>query len=363
MALSPHSAIAKLQTLTRSDFWFTDGNIILMVGHAAFKVHRGQLERHSDIFRDLFAIPQPPGEERIDGCFWVELYDSPSDFLHLLGALYDGLYFEKSSASDFAAVAAVLRLSTKYFIEHLRDRCLVRLKADWPTTLVGWDDREKQATDSIGRYTPRETFAHPILAIELARELKLDDILASAFYDLSRYGPRKIVSGTIAPPLVLPLPALLPSASCKASAEEHAVICLSQQDLYITLLGREAGQRYMATFIDKEIANRPISSDCTNKLKEDGRVCRESFYFIMLNVLRSVGGIACGRDADPLFTLMQAIDMLSRTDFSDGVKQCGLQMCASCKDDFADSVSKAREDVWERMPAWFGLKVSPSAGS
>ena len=46
--------------------------------------------------------------------------------------------------------------------------------------------------------------------------------------------------------------------------------------------------------------------------------CIESFYFILLNVLRSVGGIACGRDGDLLFTLVQAVDMLSRTDFRMG---------------------------------------------
>jgi hypothetical protein len=55
--------------------------------------------------------------------------------------------------------------------------------------------------------------------------------------------------------------------------------------------------------------------------------CRESFYFIVLNVLRSVGGIACGRDADPLFTLLQAVEMCERTDFSDGTRMCGLRMC------------------------------------
>ncbi|KAJ7354523.1 hypothetical protein DFH08DRAFT_855143 [Mycena albidolilacea] len=48
----------------------------------------------------------------------------------------------------------------------------------------------------------------------------------------------------------------------------------------------------------------------------------------MLNVLRSVGGIACGRDADPLFTLLQAVEMLERMDFSDGTRVCGLRMCA-----------------------------------
>jgi len=55
---------------------------------------------------------------------------------------------------------------------------------------------------------------------------------------------------------------------------------------------------------------------------------------------------------------MQAAEMLSRTDFSDGVMQCGLKMCERCKMDFAQSVEKAREEVWISIPGWFGLQSS-----
>ncbi|OCH85118.1 hypothetical protein OBBRIDRAFT_839210 [Obba rivulosa] len=351
--LAPRSA-----NLTRSDFWFADGNVVIIVGHAAFKVHRGQLERHSDVFKDLFSLPQPEDQEMVEDCQCVELYDSPSDMLYLLQALYDGLYFKKSSAQDFPFIAAVLRLSTKYLIEHLRQRCLLRLETDWPSSVPAWDYREKQATDAAGRYNPRDSFPHPILVIQLAQEMCLDTLLPSAFYDLSRYGPRKIVYGTAAP--VLPLPASSAGSPPDGDAHTPVFIRLSHDDLLTSLLGREFGQRYIASFLDKELAERPISEDCSNKDTDAGRVCRESFYFIMLNVLRSVGGIACGRDADPLFTLTQAVDMLSRTDFSDGVRQCGLKICAACKADFSDAVTKAREDVWEQIPVWFGLKEAPA---
>ena len=78
-------------SLVRSDFWFHDGNIVIIAGSAAFKVHRGQLERHSEIFNDLFSIPQPMEQDLIDGCSYVELPDCPSDVLYFLSALYDGL--------------------------------------------------------------------------------------------------------------------------------------------------------------------------------------------------------------------------------------------------------------------------------
>ena len=86
----PQSPITS-KAVVKSTFWFDDGNVVLVAGSAAFKVHRGQLERHSEVFRDLFTIPQPPEQELLDGSPWVELHDAPGDVLYLLKALYDGL--------------------------------------------------------------------------------------------------------------------------------------------------------------------------------------------------------------------------------------------------------------------------------
>lgn len=80
------------QAQHRSDIWFPDGNIILIAEQVMFKVHRGQLERHSDVFQDMFSLPQPPDTGLYDGCRILELHDSAQDVHHLLRALYDGLY-------------------------------------------------------------------------------------------------------------------------------------------------------------------------------------------------------------------------------------------------------------------------------
>ena len=97
------------------------------------------------------------------------------------------------------------------------------------------------------------------------------------------------------------------------------------------LRGREASQRFIATFIARDLNHRPPAAECLNRNDDNTDLIihpyRESFYFIMLNILRSVGGIANDRDADPLFTLIQATEMLFRTDFSDGRRQCGLRLC------------------------------------
>ncbi|KAF8959815.1 hypothetical protein BDZ97DRAFT_1761154 [Flammula alnicola] len=340
--------------LIRSDFWFRDGNIVILAGSAAFKVHRGQLERHSEVFSDLFSIPQPEEQELVDGCPCVVLQDCPSDVCYFLSALYDGLYFKKSRSSDFPAIAAVLRLSSKYLVEHLRQRCLARLDSDWPSTLTGWDIRERRSTDDNGRYVPRDHCAHPILVIELALDMNLPSILPAALYDLSRYGPSKIMTGTVSPTTAFER---LISQLHGSPLPLEKPVRLSRDLLCRTLRGREATQRYMAGFIAKELHCRPPAENCLNRTEKDSpsRVCHESFYFIMLNILRSVGGIACGRDADPLYTLIQASEMLTRTDFSDGQRQCGLKLCQSCKADFAVAASKARQEVWTLLPEWFGF--------
>ena len=97
------------KALIRSDIWFPDGNVVLVAGSAAFKVHRGQLERHSEVFKDMFLVGRAKvglytgtslcdetlneeGNKVVDGCPTVDIYDCPSDVYHLLVTLYDGLY-------------------------------------------------------------------------------------------------------------------------------------------------------------------------------------------------------------------------------------------------------------------------------
>ena len=82
----------------RGDPWFEDGNIILLVGDsedsaaAAFKVHRGVLARHSEVFQSMFEGSQPPPkEENVEQCPVVRMYDVPVELSNLIKALYDGL--------------------------------------------------------------------------------------------------------------------------------------------------------------------------------------------------------------------------------------------------------------------------------
>lgn len=84
-------AVVRLDTTKRhQDYWFEDGNTVLLVGDIAFRVHRGILSRNSPVFRDLFKVPQEATQEKMDGCPVVRLSDHGAEVAALLGILYDG---------------------------------------------------------------------------------------------------------------------------------------------------------------------------------------------------------------------------------------------------------------------------------
>lgn len=76
--------------ITRSDVWFEDGNIVIQAERTQFKVYRGTLAVHSPIFKDMFAIPQPPieGEGTVEGCPVVHLSDTAADVTIVLKAIF-----------------------------------------------------------------------------------------------------------------------------------------------------------------------------------------------------------------------------------------------------------------------------------
>ena len=79
--------------LTHHDsLWFEDGNVVLIAANVMFKVHRGVLSNHSDVFRDMFALVQPPQArtKMYDDCPCVVLQDVPEQLGSFLALLYDG---------------------------------------------------------------------------------------------------------------------------------------------------------------------------------------------------------------------------------------------------------------------------------
>lgn len=69
------------------EFWYSDGNIILVARDVEFRVYKGILAEHSPVFRDMFSLPLPPEEASGTGntpCDIVHVSDSPEDLRHVL---------------------------------------------------------------------------------------------------------------------------------------------------------------------------------------------------------------------------------------------------------------------------------------
>ncbi|KAJ7142756.1 hypothetical protein C8R44DRAFT_974329 [Mycena epipterygia] len=178
-------------TLERSpDIWFDDGTIVLRAGRTLFRVFRGILAAQSPIFRDTFAIPQPPTQEMYDACAVLEIQDSPKDLRMLLMATHDPTYATHTPVDGLETLSALLRLSTKYEIDHIRTRMISILKSIYPNSLDAWISR----VDPPG-YLRAE--GDEFKALVLASTLDVPDILPGVFFLCSRNTVHAILAAEI----------------------------------------------------------------------------------------------------------------------------------------------------------------------
>lgn len=72
------------------ELWIRDGNIILVCGGHAFKVHEGVLALNSVVFRDMFKVATSSAsfDQSAQECPIVHLDDNVDDVKHILKALY-----------------------------------------------------------------------------------------------------------------------------------------------------------------------------------------------------------------------------------------------------------------------------------
>ncbi|KAJ6538863.1 hypothetical protein DFH09DRAFT_72543 [Mycena vulgaris] len=179
------------------EFWFHDGSIVLLVGSLMFRVHQTVLSTHSEVFAGLFIVPQPPsstkGQEKIEGCHVVQLHDNQNDFVDLLRGIYHPAHFDslpEELGDVLSWMTGMLRLSTKYMIASLRQRCISVLKTRFPATFADYNamishpHRKHYKSDDVMR------------TVRLVQECNVLEILPYAFYCVARMGLTRIATDT-----------------------------------------------------------------------------------------------------------------------------------------------------------------------
>ncbi|KAI0079867.1 hypothetical protein K474DRAFT_1769979 [Panus rudis PR-1116 ss-1] len=362
----------ELPTPTRHhNLWFSDGSVVLRADNTLFKVHMSQLSRHSIVFRDLFAMPQPVKagssstspttdtleESTYEGLPMLYLHDSARDLAHLLMAIYDGPVFGKNDRADFEVVSGILRLANKYVIELLRKKAVAHLSIAWPSSLDSWDARE-----DFGRiYEMSENksrgylYPSPIDVIKLAREIDEPSLLPSAFYDLSRYSFTQIYEPNEEDPLY-------PSSADATS--EHA---LSPIDMQKLALGKESITQAISNFISSLTSPSPphqsslthrrnlSSSSARNGLIGGKAICttvtecRKDFLDLVdLATQHYIVDKEQGH-SDPLF-IAEEIGGLKIVEATEG------DGCLACARSLEAWAAKERMKMWKMIPTWFRLE-------
>ncbi|KAF7973896.1 hypothetical protein HWV62_14036 [Athelia sp. TMB] len=162
----------------RSDLWYDDGNIILQAENTRFKVYRGILVENSTVFRDMFSLPQPPGDaDMVEGCPLVRLYDSAEEVGYVMEALFRHRYLEPDEKMTFSVLEALLCLGRKYDIRRLQVAARKRIFAEFPVSLEEYDALN---CEWIGIDPPDIEWSIQLLAI--ARRAGLLSVLPAVFY-------------------------------------------------------------------------------------------------------------------------------------------------------------------------------------
>ncbi|KAF8518709.1 hypothetical protein BU17DRAFT_76104 [Hysterangium stoloniferum] len=311
-----------------SDLWFDDGSIVLRAKEPVmlFRVHRALIARHSEVFRNMFMIPQPQTRgdtELVEGCPVVDIYDSANDVSSLLRALYDGPNWDDNGLEDFENVSGVLRLAHKYMIDALRTKAIEHLQKAWPATLQGWDMREESARWYNGEWNPHGgRYPHPSRIIDLARAVNAHSLLPSAFYDISRSTFSAIFDS-------IPSLSLADTQRLAVGKEaSHAAVT----NLITTLGGGRSTSKSSMSSGKSMACHSPVS--CRKDFSELVELATQHYLFD-----RERGS------TDPLY-VAEELGQLKSAEFSE---------CKACAFALEAWSVRERERIWKSIPTWFRL--------
>ncbi|KAF8064857.1 hypothetical protein FPV67DRAFT_158026 [Lyophyllum atratum] len=284
-----------------TEFWFSDGSIIVIVENTAFRIHKSILSRHSDVFSDLFTVPQPQtGSEKIDGVEAVRLTDDLSGFTDVIRALYEPFHFDKlASNTDLAMliefVSGILRISTKYNILCLREKCIAVLKTKFPSSLSACDKLLSSGYKYIASTIVR--------AIPLARETNVPEILPWAFYISTNISHEALLEDSI----------------------------LSWQDKTLCLVGK-------------------------NHLWEKQKSVTHKFLFEFSKAPNCCSYPSCQSRLPPLMSWRRTEELRgSPHPLNQFEEWDSLKVCSKCLEHIQAQHQKGRESVWKSLPTIFGL--------
>ncbi|KAH9900671.1 hypothetical protein C8Q73DRAFT_675165 [Cubamyces lactineus] len=335
----PQSGGGDSAAVRDKDYWFEDGNIVLVARGISFKVYKGLLAEHSSVFRSMFLVAQAspqPAEQSVDGCPVVYLDDAPEDlrqFFKFIFPLGSSIRLNQGPAIDIDMLAALIRLDHKYELPSLHQQAVSFLSTYYTTNFDAWADGANAT-----HWHPEPI--HAITAISIARLTNTPSILPTAFYQLATLPPAVLLAGYTSS---TPTPAST-NASESRDAPTMTMHRLSQTELALCLQFRDA---LLALNMESAFALfKTTNVTCT---------ARGHCSMYTRHVLDYTGQ---GELPHPLAS-NRALDSwmpnIEQEHAPLGFKH--RSMCRNCRADFAYREREIRRETWRKLPGILGLTI------
>jgi len=318
--LRSESEVIEAREIIRDDeFWYADGNIILIAKNHAFKVYCGILSQHSKVFRGLLSLPQPESAERMDGCPIIHLIDSPDDVRYMLRYLLDyKKHFLVTKQITFVAAAALIRLGHKYQFEALQEEGTALLKSHFPDRYGMWFATQRRGVS----FQDQPWLCDAMAAVNLAHLIGEDSVLPTALYACCQLDTSTLITGT--------------------AYADGVVERLSSEDLVACLDGRMELQRVLAACLryicTREDPNDEIDRTC------DRQTCLQDVTKVLENQARERRWV----DTDAHWICNGMLD----------VGECyTMNCCEGCLEVLQAKGDRAFMSIWNKLPGMFRLSI------
>ncbi|RPD76881.1 hypothetical protein L226DRAFT_611295 [Lentinus tigrinus ALCF2SS1-7] len=230
------------------EFWFADGDLILVAGNVEFRVYKEPLLLHSSVLREMLdnqeaelaqnASPQP---DRGD-CSKLLLSDPPDDVRHFLQGLFAGSVLRVGMIHpSYAELSAQIRLGHKYGVKQMVQSSVDYLQEHFPETTSPIKKWEFKYRFKPPGFQP----THAIGVVNLARLADAHSLLPASLMACALLG-QELTKGFTRP--------------------DGTQETLSRDDLLRCVVGRAAWTKACTTASHK-VFQRTISSDCIRREK------------------------------------------------------------------------------------------------
>jgi hypothetical protein len=229
--------------------------------------------------------------------------------------------FHQRNAEDFFSLAGILRLSSKYFINHLRVKAIRYLTETWSYTIRGHDEMVAQALAAPAVDGTTYPYVHPLHILNLAREVNVNVIVPSTLYFMSIYSLKQLLSGEH--------PKLQHQHPSRPSSQ------LSLHDVSQYTLMYQHRINMILDFIRNTCGERNVDAHCRSP-----RECRRVFSRLASNINQSFTP-----RTGPFHNMAQAMQWIDDDD----------TICGPCKRAFRRDVTALRARLWDELPSVIGL--------